>query len=111
MKNTAPVQHYIDALALDLLEGNDVQHEWSPESIASVLELCPEQDAWLYEPLPSDPTQSTCMAIFRFQATNGVIFHMQCLISHDSEVLRWIGPADLQVPEDLLTPALHVMAA
>ena len=93
----ANIQERIDSIAFDLSKNNGKFYDHSPETLAGLLDLCPEQDVWMYEPDPSDLDASNLFATFRLVANNGTIFHMSCLLSEDSEVLEWIGPHDMQI--------------
>jgi len=106
------IQERIDSIAFDLSKNNGKFYDHSPETLAGLLDLCPEQDVWMYEPDPSDLDASNIFATFRLVANNGMIFHMSCLMNEDSEVLEWIGPHDIQKGFAAGTPdAIQAIAA
>jgi hypothetical protein len=102
-------QERIDAVVFDLLINEGKFFDHSPEILAGLLDLCPDQDVWMYEPDPIDPDGGLTLATFRLQATNGALFHMSCLLNRHSEVLEWIGPHDILVPQT--TAEVRSMAA
>ncbi|MBK8502154.1 MAG: hypothetical protein IPL46_08080 [Saprospiraceae bacterium] len=111
MCETNHIQERIDSVAFDLCNRGGKFFDFAPEILARLLDLCPEQDVWLYEPDPTDPDARLTYATFRIQATNGTIFHMSCLLNDQSEVLEWIGPHDFQLPKTLEPLFLQAIAA
>jgi hypothetical protein len=105
------IQERIDSVAFDLCRRGGKFFDFSPEILAGLLDLCPEQDVWLYEPDPTDPDAGLTYATFRIQATNGTIFHMSCLLNDQSEVLEWIGPHDLKLPKTFEPASVQAIAA
>ena len=104
-------QERINAIAAELCQSNGVCQDHTPASLAELLDLCPEQDVWMYEADPSDSSETRMYATFRMVATNGILFHMSCLINQDSEVLEWIGPYDLWVDKIPTPQAISAIAA
>ncbi len=80
-------QELIDAIALDLKVNQGINTGESAEELADLLDLCPEQDVWIYEPNPIDPESDTVFATFRLQDTYGTIFHISCEMTDVGEVL------------------------
>ena len=105
------IQQRIDSIAFDLCKSGGKFFDLNPEIIAGLLDLCPEQDVWLYEPDPTDPDAGLTYATFRLQATNGTIFHMSCLLNDQSEVLEWIGPHDFKSSKTFEPAAVQAIAA
>lgn len=105
------IQERIDSVAVDLFQSGGNFFDHTPEVLAGLLDLCPEQGVWMYEPDPSDPDSRLTYATFRLQATNGTTFHMSCLLNNESEVLEWIGPHDIEFPRTYRPVALPAMAA
>ena len=99
---TSKTQELIDAIAWDIRSNNGIFFERSAESLAEILGLRPEQDVWLYEPDPSDPTEEMVFATFRLHATNGVTFHLSCKVDRQGNVLEWYGPHDISGLESSL---------
>ncbi len=95
-------QMHIDAIANDLMADRSVSALPSAEVLAQLLDLCPEQDVWMYEPDPADADPALVFATFRLQSSRGVVFHMGCQLSSDSQVLEWIGPFDISVPDGVV---------
>ncbi|NND07799.1 MAG: hypothetical protein HKN87_15590 [Saprospiraceae bacterium] len=92
---TSKTQELIDAIAWDLKSNNGIFFERSAKGLAEILGLCPEQNVWLYEPDPNDPTEEMVFATFRLHATSDVTFHLSCKVDRQGNVLEWIGPHDI----------------
>ncbi|MCB0688213.1 MAG: hypothetical protein KDC53_16865 [Saprospiraceae bacterium] len=105
------IQERIDTVALDLIKDGGNFFDHSAEILADFLDLCPEQNVWMYEPDPSDPEAQLTYATFRLQASNGTTFHMSCLLNDHSEVLEWIGPHDVRFPEKIEPIMVSALAA
>ncbi len=94
-------QELIDAVAWDLRSNNGIFFERSAESLAELLDLCPEQNVWMYEPDPSDPDEEVVFATFRLHASNGITFHLSCKVDKQGKVLEWFGPHDISGMEEV----------
>lgn len=105
------IQERIDSVAFDLFRNGGKFFDHTPEILAGILDLCPEQEVWMYEPDPTDPESRLTYATFRLQASNGTTFHMSCLLNEHSEVLEWIGPHDVILPKTFEPVAIQAMAA
>ena len=105
------IQERIDSVAFDLCKRGGKFFDFTPEILAGLLDLCPEQNVWMYEPDLSDTDAGLTYATFRIQATNGTIFHMSCLLNDQSEVLEWIGPHDLKLPKTFEPASVQAIAA
>ena len=90
-------QELIDAVALNLESNQGLYIGESPAELADLLDLCPEQDVWMYEPDTSNPESDMVFATFRLQASYGTTFHMSCALTDTGEVLEWIGPYDVTI--------------
>lgn len=108
-KTKQVIQERIDAIAAEYTHHDQVK-EFSPAMLADLLDLCPEQNVWMFEPDPSDPEGNLTYATFRLFASNGTVFHMSCLLNEVSEILEWIGPHDVSAPTvttpHQMTPAM-----
>ena len=109
--NQQQIQERIDSVAFDLFKNQGAFFDHPAEILAGLLDLCPEQDVWMYEPDPSDVESNLTYATFRLIATNGTTFHMSCLLNNDSEILEWIGPHDLSIPASFKPAAVQALAA
>ncbi len=106
ISNQSQTQDRIDSLAYDL-QNNRGRH-FDPATLADLLDLCPAQNVWMYEP---DPLTDHIFATFKLEATNGSLFFMGCLLNTDNEVLEWIGPFDLVPPSKLVSVQQSALAA
>ena len=111
MSQTINIQDRIDSVAFDLFRNGGKFFDLSPEILAGILDLCPEQNVWMYEPDPTDPESKLTYATFRLQASNGTTFHMSCLLNESSEVLEWIGPHDVIFPKTYTPAQIQALAA
>ena len=109
--NQQIIQERIDSIAFDLFRNKGTFFDHPADVLAGLLELCPEQDVWIYEPDPSDPHGVLTYATFRLIATNGSSFHMSCLLNDHSEVLEWIGPHDFSTPKSYRPSSVQAIAA
>lgn len=105
------IQERINSIAFDLLKNDGKFFDHTPELLAGLLDLCPEQDVWMYEPDPSDPEEKLTYATFRLESSHGTIFHMSCLLTQHSEVLEWIGPHDIKFPKSFNPVQMQAIAA
>jgi hypothetical protein len=105
------IQERIDSIAFDLFKTKGAFFDHPAEILAGLLDLCPEQDVWMYEPDPSDLENNHTYATFRLIATNGTTFHMSCLLNRESEILEWIGPHDLSIPASFKPAVAQAIAA
>ncbi len=97
-KNSNPrIQTMIDAVAQNLELNHGIYVGESPAELAELLDLCPEQDVWMYEPDPADPEGGLVFATFRLQASYGTRFHMSCSLDVDGQIGEWIGPHDITI--------------
>ena len=103
-------QLHVDAIAWDLINNQTALCAIQPADIAALLDLCPEQDVWMYEPALEEDS-SEVVATFRLIASDGTIFHMACRLTENSEVKEWIGPHDLILPARDLHAVRHSIAA
>ena len=105
------IQERIDSVAFDLFRNSGRFFDHTPSVLAGLLDICPEQDVWMYEPDLRDPDAGLTYATFRLQATNGTIFHMSCLLNDQSEVLEWIGPHDIKLAKTYKAASVQAIAA
>ena len=103
-------QLHVDALAWDLIHNQSSLAVLTPGEIADLLDLCPGQNVWMYEPVPEDESEDV-RATFRLVASDGTTFHMACRLTSDSEIKEWIGPHDIILPVRDLDTTRHSMAA
>jgi hypothetical protein len=87
-------QERIDFIASKLGKENN-SPTLNPDWYAEALDICIDQDVWLYEPDFSDPYHQMVFANFRLEATDGTQFHIACRLDENSQVLEWIGPFDI----------------
>ncbi|NND31576.1 MAG: hypothetical protein HKN76_03225 [Saprospiraceae bacterium] len=109
--NQQIIQERIDSIAFDLFRNKGSFFDHPADVLAGLLDLCPEQNVWMYEPDPSDPESILTYATFRMLATNGTSFHMSCLLNDQSEVLEWIGPHDMIIPKSFKPARVQALAA
>ncbi len=95
-------QQIIDCITLDLKKNLGLFSDASPEVLANALDLCPEQEVWMYEPDFDDPKDELVIATYRLTASDGSIFHMSCRMTPTSEMLEWAGPFDVEIGWGLL---------
>ncbi len=104
-------QLHIDLVAQDLCDAEATSALPAPSLLAELLDLCPEQNVWMYEPDPLDPDSDVVNAIFRLQATRGITFHMSCLLHSNGSILAWTGPYDISIPKSTEPTLLNAIAA
>ena len=95
-------EQIIDYIALDLKKNLGLFTNVSAVDMAHALDLCPEQEVWMYEPDFDDPREELVIATFRFTASDGTVFHMSCRMTPNSEIMDWAGPFDVEIGWDLL---------
>jgi hypothetical protein len=95
-------EQIIDYIALDLKKNLGLFSDVSAGDLAYILDLCPEQEVWMYEPDFDDPKNELVIATYRLTASDGSIFHMSCRMTPTSEVLEWAGPFDAEIGWGLL---------
>lgn len=98
-------QVHIDLIAQDITDSVALQSLPSADILSGLLELCPEQDVWMYEPCADDFESTSVQAIFRLHSSRGIIFHMSCKIDENGNSSEWIGPYDITIPR-VQTPGL-----
>ena len=111
LNQSISTQTQIDLIAKDLMHPASQAALPSPELCASLLDLCPEQDVWMYEPDPSDPAGEIVFATFLLQSSRGIIFHMSCQLAGHGEILEWIGPFDVITPQGKALAVVRALAA
>ena len=104
-------QQNIDLIAQDLQHPHARLHLLQASILAALLELHPEQDVWMYEPVLHDPEATAVQATFRLHSSRGVIFHMSCILDVNGNASEWIGPHNVLIPSTS-KPSVHkAMAA
>ncbi|MDH3246525.1 MAG: hypothetical protein OEM26_18035 [Saprospiraceae bacterium] len=103
-------QQIIDYVALDLKKNLGLFSDVSAEVLADALDLCPEQEVWMYEPDFDDPKDELVIATYRLTASDGTIFHMGCRMTPTSELKGWTGPFDVEIGWDLLPQEMEKAA-
>ena len=89
-------QEQIDFVASILSSELDTS-KFSPEWYAEQLDICVDQDVWLYEPDFSDHNQQMVFATYRLESSDGTRFHIACRLDGNSQILEWIGPFDITI--------------